>query len=318
MSIKQLILLFILSIFILGLSTCDLRANHSVQGYVESENLYISSSLSGTLVNLPVVRGALVQQGDLIFQLDSNPQSLKISEVRKVLEQEEALLNDLKSPKRRPEIGVARAQIDQIKARLRLAKLRMKRFRLLYERKAGNLDEADAALERFKELQSTKKQKEFELEFAKLGARTGKIIAQKAKIKSVKAREELFEWELNQKTKYAPDSGVVFDTFFVEGEWVPAGKPVAALLVPNYIWVEFFVPVQYLSKLKAGKTLYATCAGCSSKNKITIEYISPEAEYVPPLVYSRDNYDKLVFRIKARPENPALFKPGQPVTVTGF
>ncbi|MDF1677860.1 MAG: HlyD family efflux transporter periplasmic adaptor subunit [Legionellaceae bacterium] len=303
---------------VLGLSACDWPGNHSVQGYVESENLYVTSSLSGTLRSLPVSRGDLIKKGDLIFQLDSNPEELKLREVEQVLIQEEALLEDLKRPKRKPEVGMVIEQIQQVQARLLLAKLRMKRFQMLYQKKAGTLDEADAAVQRFRELQALKRQREYELAFVKMGARQNKILAQASKVHSVMARKELFTWQLAQKTRYAPDRGLVLDTFFLEGEWVPAGKPIAVLLIPTYIWIEFFLPAKYLPKLNAGQEVEVKCDGCASNLKAIIEYISPEAEYVPPLVYSRENYDKLVFRVKARPEHPELFKPGQPVTVTGF
>ncbi len=302
----------------LSLSACDWPRNHSVQGYVESENLYVTSSLAGTLTSLPVSRGDLVKKGDLIFQLDSNPEELKLREIEQILIQEEALLEDLKKPRREPEIGVVYEQVQQVQARLLLAKLRMKRFQMLYQRKAGTLDEADAAVQRFRELQALKRQREYELEFVKLGARKDKVYAQASKVSSVLARKEFFLWQLAQKTRYAPDRGLVLDTFFLKGEWVPAGKPIAVLLIPTYVWIEFFLPAKYLPKLKAGQEVAIKCEGCSSKLKAIVEYISPEAEYVPPLVYSRKNYDKLVFRIRARPENPELFKPGQPVTVTGF
>jgi HlyD family secretion protein len=48
-----------------------------------------------------------------------------------------------------------------------------------------------------------------------------------------------------------------------------------------------------------------------------ISFIAPQAEYTPPVIYSRENRAKLVFLVEARPEapNPALH-PGLPVEVT--
>ncbi|MCH9689755.1 MAG: HlyD family efflux transporter periplasmic adaptor subunit, partial [Gammaproteobacteria bacterium] len=247
----------------------------------------------------------------------SNPEALQISAIETFLEQEVAVLQDLKAPRRKLELLAAKEQVTQVSARLSLAKLRMKRFELLYERKAGTLDASDAARHRFEEINALKKQKEYELEFAKLGARKDKIFAQTAKVKSVTAKKDFINWKLKQKSRYAPDADVIADTYYVEGEWVPAGKPVAALQMPAYLWIDFFVPISLLPKLHAGQTVSLSCAGCVS-SKAKIAYISPEAEYVPPLVYSRDNHDKLVFRVRAKPANPSLFKPGQPVTVRGF
>ncbi len=308
---------FVLLPIVLSFSACDSRMNHSVQGYVESEDIYLASPYSGTLRNLPFARGAAVKKGDLIFQLDANPEGLKMLELQKVLQQERALLIDLRRPRRKPEVEAAKAKIEQVKARLSLAKLRMKRFQLLYERKAGNLDESDAAFQRFRELQFLKKQREYELEFAMLGARKAKVLAQASKVKSVMARKELFKWQMQQKSRYAPDEGTISDTYFVEGEWVPAGKPVASFHNPKHVWIEFFVPVSLLPKIHTGQTVQLSCVGCSP-GKAKIAYIAAKAEYRPPLVYSRNNDEKLVFRVRAKPSKPGLFKAGQPVTVSGF
>jgi HlyD family secretion protein len=309
----QFCLLFIL----LSLNACDISTKHSAQGYAESEDLYLTSPYSGTLRSLPVARGDVVKKGDLIFQLDANPEALQVDAINGVLAEEQALLADLKAPKRKPEINAAIEQVNQISSKLSLAKIRMKRFRELYERKAGNLDKSDAAKHRFEELQALKKQKEYELEFLKLGAREEQIFSQAAKIKAVIAKKDFFKWQLAQKSRYAPDAGKVSDTFFVEGEWVPAGKPIAAIQMPQYIWIDFFVPVRLLPKLHTGQTIQLSCAACPSSEAV-VAYIAPEAEYAPPLVYSRENNDKLVFRVRAKPVKSGLYKPGQPVTVTGF
>ena len=47
----------------------------------------------------------------------------------------------------------------------------------------------------------------------------------------------------------------------------------------------------------------------------TIAYIASKAEYIPPLVYSRDNADKIVFRVKASIEGASELISGVPVTV---
>lgn len=312
---KSKIFVFFLIAFIL--TACD-RNQHQFQGYVESDNLLLASPFSGNLIELPVVRGEFVDKADLLFQLDPNPEALQAKQADFLLKEGQYNLEDSERPKRKPEIEVAEAQVAQVDARLRLAELRKKRYHELYTKKAGDLDRSDQARERVIELKEAKKQSEAELALAKLGARQDKIEEKKARVDLLLERAKLSKWELSQKTGYAPDAGIVFDTYYHEGEWVPAGSPVISLLIPDHINIEFFVPVAVLSKLRTTQTVYFTCEGCAAKNKAVINYISPEAEYVPPLVYSRKNYDKLVFRIKASPEKPGLFKLGQPVIITGF
>ena len=48
-----------------------------------------------------------------------------------------------------------------------------------------------------------------------------------------------------------------------------------------------------------------------------ISYISPHAEYTPPVIYSKESRDKLVFMVEAvfDPATAAKLHPGQPVDV---
>jgi len=305
-------------LFLAILTACKPEHDSTYQGYVESNNVLLASPFSGNLIKLSVVRGEFVNKEDILFQLDPNPQNIMVKQDEFLLMAERFNLKDSEAPRRKPEIEAAKAKILQVDARLRLAELRKKRYQELYKRQAGDLDRSDEAREHVIEVEALKKQREAELALTQLGARENQIEKNRSNVNARLESVNLSRWELAQKTGYAPDNGIVFDTYYNEGEWVPAGSPVLSLLVPKRLNVEFFVPASVLSKLRTTQTIYFTCEGCAAKNKAVVNYISPEAEYLPPLVYSRSNYDKLVFRIKASPEKPGLFKPGQPVTITGF
>lgn len=158
-------------------------------------------------------------------------------------------------------------------------------------------------------------QYEANLKLAQLGSRIYQIKAQQSMVNSLSAKLNNAKWELSQKTIYAPADGVIFDTYYRKGEFIAAQQSVVSLLTPENIRIEFFVPLKYLSKIKVGQKITFDCEGCKKKNPAVIQYVSPEAEYLPPLVYSRENSSKLVFRIKASIMHPTQFKPGQPVVV---
>jgi len=318
MKIKIKIKKYLPILLLIALTACDRSHENTFQGYVEANNIFLTASFSGTLISLPFERGADVHLGDVVFQLDSNPQALELEAEKLLLKESDFDLKDQESPKRHPEIEAGKAQIEQVDARLRLAKLRQERYKLLYQKKAGNLDQADEAREYLVELEALKSQRESELDLLKLGARKNIIEEKKTRVKFLLEKIKIAKWQLAQKTGYATGDGNIFDTYYREGEWVAAGTPVVSLLLPKDIFIEFFVPASMLPKLKLNQTVYFTCAGCATKNEAVIDYIAREAEYVPPLVYSRDNYHNLVFRISAKPIKPSIFKPGQPVTITGF
>jgi len=96
-----------------------------------------------------------------------------------------------------------------------------------------------------------------------------------------------------------------------------AGAPVVSILPPENIFVRFFVPEAALSGLHRGDPVWFGCDGCPPGRAGTISFISPTAEYTPPVIYSESTRAKLVYRIEARPRSgqEVLFNPGQPIDV---
>ncbi|KTD17428.1 HlyD family secretion protein [Legionella jordanis] len=309
---KKLLVLFF---FIILLTSCTRKQEHSYQGYVEGENLYLASPYSGILMELFVQRGDEVKKGQMLFQLDVNPQILAVQQDEASLQQAQRVLLDLEKPRRTPEIEAIEAQIEQTDARLKLAEIRVHRYQELYKKGAVDKDTLDAAVSNYQEQQKLKSQYESNLQLAKLGSREEQIKAQQAQVLSLLAKLKQTKWELEQKQLHAPRDGYIFDTYYRTGEFVGAQQSILSLLPYENIRVEFFVPVDILPQLHRGQKIEFNCYGCQTNGTAIINYISPEAEFVPPLVYSRENSDKLVFRIKARIEQPKAFKPGQPVSV---
>ena len=125
------------------------------------------------------------------------------------------------------------------------------------------------------------------------------------------------EWNLDKKRQAAPQAGLVYDTLFREGEWVAAGKPVVALLPPQNIKVRTFVPETWLGAIHPGDSIRVFVDGAPQPFAGKVSYISPRAEYTPPVIYSKESRNKLVYMIEALfdPESSAQLHPGQPVDV---
>jgi len=104
------------------------------------------------------------------------------------------------------------------------------------------------------------------------------------------------------------------DTFFVEGEWVPAGRPVVSILPPGNVKARFYVPETVLASLQPGKALEIRCDGCPAPLAAKVSFVSTQAEYTPPVLYSKESRTKLLFLVEARLEGASL-RPGQPVDV---
>ncbi len=124
-------------------------------------------------------------------------------------------------------------------------------------------------------------------------------------------------WSFDQKEQFAPTNAFVQDTLYRVGEWVAAGKPVVQLLPPANLKVRFFVPETALPKIQPGQTVSVSFDGGKHGYSAKVNYISTEAEFTPPVIYSQENRTKLVYMIEAEfsPADATDLRPGQPVDV---
>ena len=120
---------------------------------------------------------------------------------------------------------------------------------------------------------------------------------------------------LARRIGYAPVSGTVQQIYFREGETVPAQRPVISIMPPGNMKVRFYVPEPDLPKLAIGDEVRVTCDNCSAGLTAKIYFIATAAEYTPPVIYSLDERNKLVYLVQARPSRPDALRVGQPVSV---
>ena len=145
---------------------------------------------------------------------------------------------------------------------------------------------------------------------AQLDADTAQVAARQAALDKAK-------WSLDQKQQFAPADAQVHDTLYRQGEFVAAGNPVVVLLPPENLKVRFFVPQELLPQIKIGQTVSIQCDGTPRTINATVNYISTQAEYTPPVIYSRETRANLVFMIEAKisAADAADVRPGQPADV---
>ncbi|MCD0506007.1 HlyD family secretion protein, partial [Bordetella petrii] len=182
--------------------------------------------------------------------------------------------------------GIARAQLDDSRAQAR------------------------SGAARVRELQA-------QLEVSALPGRAQQMDAQQAQVEVARAALARADWTLAQKQVAAAQDGRVFDTLFRPGEWVAAGSPVVRMLPPGNIKLRFFVPQAALGALHVGDPVTVSCDACGGPIPARISYVSQEAEYTPPVIYSRNSRSKLVYMVEAHPgpQDAARLHPGQPVEV---
>ena len=299
------------------LAGCKPAANSRVQGYVEGEFVYVASPLAGELEKLSVQRGAQVQAGDPLFALDSVPETAARDEAQRRLAQARANLEDAKKGRRPEEIESMEAQIQQARAALALSEKEFKRQEELVRTGVASKQEFDRARSAQDQDRQRTAQLEADLRTARLGSRTDQIAAAEANVRALEAALTKADWDLSQKQQSATQAGLVFDTLYREGEWVAAGRPVVVVLPPPNIKVRAFVPERRVGAIHPGAGVRVFVDGVSEPFAGKVSFISPQAEYTPPVIYSQESRGKLVFMVEAvfEPATAAKLHPGQPVDV---
>jgi HlyD family secretion protein len=311
-------LAFLLCIIPGGLIGCSADKPVAFQGYVEGDYVYVASPVGGRLDRLLVNRGQTIQAGTPLFQLEADEEKAARLQADEQLKASQAQLADLKQGKRNPELDVVKAQLAQAVAAEQQAAQQLKRDEAQFEVGGIPRSQLDDSRTNYEMKAARVRELTEQLRVSRLPAREEQIRAQAAGVAAATAALSQSSWRLSQKHISATQAGLVADTLYREGEWVPPGSPVVRMLPPKNIKVRFFVPETVAGGLKPGRNVALHCDGCGADVPAAVSYISNEPEYTPPVIYSNENRAKLVFMVEARPsvENAERLRPGQPVAVT--
>jgi HlyD family secretion protein len=134
-------------------------------------------------------------------------------------------------------------------------------------------------------------------------------------LRVAEARVNTSQTRLARRIGFAPVDGTIQQIYFRTGETVPAQRPVLSIMPPGNMKVRFYVAEPDLPKLAIGDEVRVTCDNCAADLSARIYFISTTAEYTPPVIYSLDERNKLVYLIQARPSRPDSLRVGQPISV---
>lgn len=299
------------------LGACQPNQSTVLHGYAEGEFVRVAAPFAGQLTALNVQRGAQVKAGDALFALEQESEKAARLEAEARLKSSESQLANLQKGMRPTEVAALQAQLAQGQSALKLSRQQYQRDQDLVAKNflsQQRLDESRAAVTRD---EARVAELSAQLQTARLGARADEIASARNAMKAAQAAVAQAQWRLDQKSVKAPATGLVHDTLYVAGEWVPAGSPVVSILPPANIKLRFFIPEPLLARIKIGQRVQVTCDGCA-RLTADVSYLSAQAEYTPPVIYSNAARAKLVYLAEARlaADDAAKLHPGQPVDIS--
>ncbi|NML17604.1 HlyD family secretion protein [Azohydromonas caseinilytica] len=298
-----------------ALGGCERDREPVMSGYAEAELVYVSSAAAGTLRTVDVRRGQAVRQGAPLFTVEPEPDALGRDAAQARRERAQAQERNLRKGRRPEELRAIDAQLAQARAALSASASALQRQESLIAQgfvsplqREALVAARDRDAARVRELEAQRR-------LATEAARSDEVAAAAAEARAAGADLALAQWREDQRTRAAPVDAQVFDVLYRPGEWVNAGLPVVALLPPRNLKVRFFVPEPLLARVAPGASVALACDGCPAGLRARVRWVSPQAEFTPPVIYSNASRSKLVFMAEADPAPGSGLKPGQPLDV---
>jgi len=284
-------------------------------GYVEGEFTLVAPVAVAQVREVRVARGDRAVAGTVLVEMERRDAEISLAEADAALAQAESHLADLREGQRPEEIEVIEATLASAVAQAKEANRQRERMISLAARGVVNEAERDDALTAADVAEAQVAKARADLAVARLPARPQAIAEAEAAVEGARAARDKARWNLDQRTLSLTEPVTVFDVIRTRGEIAGPSAPVLSVLGDGAVKLRLYVPETEVASVSVGDHLRVRCDGCAEGLTARVTYIADEAEFTPPVIYSLENRQKLVFLVEARPDRDALLKPGQIVDV---
>ncbi|MEJ5261814.1 MAG: efflux RND transporter periplasmic adaptor subunit [Ignavibacterium sp.] len=300
----------LLSFSILLLASCN--ANNQKQtieasGNIEAINVTVSSKVNGEVISILKDEGDKVKTGDTVMIIDPLIYQIKLREAEASLLATEAQLELVNAGARKEDIQQAEQILKQAEVNLQSAETDKTRFENLYQSRSISRKQYEDALNRYEIALAQFNSAKENLNKIKNISRPEEIKQAKANYERIKANVDLIKKNLNDCYVTSPIDGIIVKKFVEQGETVTNLS--SLFKVSNLYNVDLLVYVneQNLGKIHLGQSVDVTVDAFPDKIfEGKVVYISPEAEFTPKNIQTKEERTKLVFAVKVKIENPNL------------
>ncbi|PWK70783.1 HlyD family efflux transporter periplasmic adaptor subunit [Aminobacter sp. AP02] len=285
-------------------------------GYVEGDFVLLAPIEVTQVNSIAVRRGDRVEAGKPVALMETADANIAVAQAEAALAQAKALLADLQIGKRPEEIAVLEATLRSAQAQVDEAQRTLTRTQDLTKRGVATQAQLDDATTQLEVAQAAVGQATANLAVGRLPARVETINAAENAVKVAEQQLSQAQWRLSQRTLAAPAPGRVTDVIRNPGDLAGPSAPVLEMLPDGAVKLVVYIPETDFSKLSIGTRLAVRCDGCPDGLTAKISYVSPDPEFTPPVIYSLETRQKLVYLVEARPEEAnSVLQPGQIVDV---
>lgn len=283
------------------------------------------------------VAGAQSQYQQLQTSIEYQKATLEsdVSARRAELGQAQSKLDELLAGSRPQEIQQAQAAVADARAWVDVARTDWERAQTLYKNEDISRAQFDQAQSKYESTQAQMRQAEERLALVKEGPRKEEIEgaramvarsqaavrqseaarlelqrkqqeldARKAEIERARAQTGITKTQIDDTVIVAPIDGVVQVKSAEVGEVLAAGTTVVSLGDLEHPWLRAYINETDLGRIKLNQSVKLSTDSFPNKTYVgRISFISPEAEFTPKQIQTKEERVKLVYRVKIEVDN---------------
>ena len=310
-----------IAVLMIGLFGCGQKKNPNqitASGTIEATDVNIPAKVPAQIVSLYVDEGTRVDSGSLIAVEDHSGPDIQLREAQAAVDAAHAQLTLTEKGARTEDIKQSEEAVQQAQANRKLAADELERTRNLEKGNAATKEQLDNAENKFRVAQSQLGSAEQNAEKLKHLSRPEEISQASSHVQQLEATRDAARKTIDDSYITSPVTGIVTHKVLEQGELAGAGATVATVTDLSHVYLMIYVTEEELPRIKLGDKVSVTVDGLPNKSfPGTVTYISPEAEFTPKNIQTKDDRVKLVFGVKVEIPNPTgELKKGLPADAT--
>lgn len=286
-------------------------------GTVEAVEVTIGNKIPGQVLQVIPREGDLVKVGDVVARIDHEDLDLELQRARAGVRAAEAQLTLLRRGPRKQEIRRAEQMVEQARAAMDNARTTYRRAQDLLARKVIPQSNVDNARAQVDVLQAQHNAAQEALSVLRAGSRLEQLHMAEANLEQAETLVMILEKKIADCTVKSPTTGRVVARFLEPGELAGTGMPILRVADLSQVWIMIYVSETELGRVRVdgpAEIRVDSFPGKPFSGKVT--YISPQEEFTPKNIQTKDERVRMVFGVKVEAPNPdESLKPGMPADV---
>jgi len=283
-------------------------------GTIESTNIVVSSKSAGSILLVNFPEGEKVNIGDTVLIIDHEQLDIQLLQAKAAKDAAEAQLNLMLKGARPEDISLAEQNYNQAKVNFETAERDKNRMQNLYNSRSITQKQFEDAYARFELMSAQLKSAQENYDKIKKIFRPEEIEQARANLNKAIAGVELLKKNIRDCYVVSPINGFLVKTFVERGESVTPMSSLFKVSDLDIVELVIYVSTEELGYVKLGQEADVTIDAFKDKvYKGKVTYISPEAEFTPKNIQTKDERTKLVFAVKITiPNKEYDLKSGMP------